>query len=50
MMGVGMSGEVLCCEWCGDEFPPEKMATLGLCHACVEVADEVSADALLPQP
>lgn len=31
---------MICCQWCGDEFPPEKMATAGFCEGCVEVADE----------
>jgi hypothetical protein len=43
-------GEMLCCEWCGDEFSPKQMARLGLCIQCEDVADEVSEDALLPVP
>lgn len=41
---------LLCCEWCGDEFPINRMETLGLCAECYVVADEVSDDALLPLP
>lgn len=41
---------LLCCEWCGDEFPIKRMATLGLCTDCYDVADAVSQDALLPLP
>ncbi|PTQ64470.1 hypothetical protein C8J45_103320 [Sphingomonas sp. PP-CE-3G-477] len=34
------NGGKICCQWCGDMFPPEKMATAGLCESCVDVADE----------
>jgi len=46
-MGVD---DMYCCEWCGDEYLHEEMATLGLCIECYDVADEVSEDALLPMP
>lgn len=38
-----MDGEedMICCAWCGDEYPPEQMATAELCAECIEVADEV---------
>jgi len=34
-----MDDDMVCCEWCGDEFPPEEMATPGLCSECIEVAE-----------
>ena len=34
-----MDDDTVCCEWCGEEFAPEEMATAELCHECVEVAD-----------
>lgn len=34
-----MDDDTVCCEWCGDEFVPEEMATEALCHECAEVAD-----------
>jgi len=34
-----MDDDFVCCEWCGEEYIPEDMATPELCHECVEVAD-----------
>jgi hypothetical protein len=34
-----MDDDLVCCEWCGDEFVPEEMATEALCQECVETAD-----------
>lgn len=34
-----MDDDTVCCDWCGDEYPPEEMATAELCQECIHVAD-----------
>lgn len=35
-----MDDDTVCCEWCGEEFTPEEMATAEICHDCVEVVED----------